>query len=263
MADVRKLLVIGSNHKEIAAKYSTALTTEEKRVKYKITEAPKLHVQYLKTVEEIIKTLQDNPNIPRQKEQIDEYIDIHKRYSAMDDFEFYHTLTEEYEHDENGDTITDENPNAHYQYEECYDERIRKNQMNEAPFADPLILKNGMKVYSAKVGDIDWDIVHLGKSDIYRAVWEICVDGREPINDDEKTAKMVMSNKKDYFASFNNVDEYIGHNCAFWCYGVATEDEYVECNGRDIDWTNGFYDRFIKPLPNDTVISVYQMRLLD
>lgn len=263
MADVRKLLVIGENHKDIAAKYSASLTMEEKRVKYKITEAPKLHIQYLETLEEIIKTIQNNPNIPRQKEQIQAYLDIYNRYSKMDDFQFYQTLTEDYEHDDDGNTVTDENPNAHYQYEECYDERIRKNQYNEAPFADPFILKNGMKVYTARVGDIDWDIVHLGKSDIYRAVWEICVDGREPINSDERQAKSVMSNKKDYFSSFKNVDEYIGHNCAFWCYGVATDGEYIECNGRDIDWTNNFYERFIKPLPEDTIISVYQIRLLD
>ena len=60
--------------------------------------------------------------------------------------------------------------------------------------------------------------MHLGKSDIYNSVWEICVDGREPINDDEKVAKEVMSNKKDYFATFMNKQEYIGHCCAFWTY---------------------------------------------
>lgn len=263
MANFRTLLVIGKDHKKIAAKYSaTNFVGGEKKVKYKLTEAPRLHVLYLKTVEEIIKSLQENPNVPHRQEQLDDYMDVYRRYSKMDDFMFYQALTEIYEHDENGDALTEENPNAHYQNEECYDEQVRNNQDNEAPFADPLILKDGTKAYSAKVGDVDWGVMHLGKTDIYSAVWEICVEGREPVNDDEKTAQTIMSNKNDYFSSFKNKEEYIGHCCAFWCYGVATADSYTECNGRDIDWTNNFYERYIKPLPDSCTISVYQMKLL-
>jgi hypothetical protein len=261
MSKFRTLLVIGENHEEIVKKYSTSLILDEKKVKYKITEAPKLHKQYLQLIELDLKVLKENPD--KNINAISEYEELYKLYSDMNDFDFYQTLIDNYETDDEGNVISDENPNAHYELEECYDKQIRINPDNEAPFADPFILKDGTKVYSAKKSEINWDIMHLGKSDIYKSVWEICVDGREPINDDEKVAKEVMSNKKDYFATFMNKQEYVGHCSAFWTYCIATKDNYIECAGRDIDWTNNFYDEYIKPLPDDTLLTIYQIKLID
>lgn len=263
MANFRTVMVIGEPHSDIIAKYSASTTKGSETVKYKITEAPKLHKLHLNVLETIIKTLQDNVNVPRRQEQLDEYKGQYQQCLDMDDFEFYEFLTENYEHDTDGNAITDENPNAYYEQECCFDDRIKKNQNDEAPFVDPFILKDGTKAYSAKVCDIDWNIMHLGKSAIYEAVWEICVEGRDPKTNDEETAKQVMSNKHDYFAMFNSKKEYVYHCSAFWTYGVATNDNYIECNGRDINWTNDFYDTYVKPLPNDTLLTLYQVKLID
>lgn len=264
MSNFRTLLVIGTNHKEIAAKYScTSTQGDEQIVRYKLTEAPKMHFQYMQTLDNIINTLQTNVNIPDREKQIDCYTKLYEQYSQMDDFEFFQELTKEYEHDTNGNAVTMENPDGNYMYEKCYDEDVRKDQTKESPFADPFILKDGTKAYSARVNEIEWADVHYAKADIYKNVWELCVEGREPQNDDEKQAKQIMGERKDYFAAFNSKEEYVGHCSAFWAYGVATEDGYTECTGRDIDWTNNFYDTFIKPLPGDTVISIYEIRLPD
>lgn len=255
----RTLLVIGNNPEEIAAKYSLDRKVA-KHKKCELNEAPKLHKNYLKELELTINALD---GVHGKEELVEAYRDLYDEYSEMDDFEFFQAITFDCDYDNDGDAVTDENPDAHYQFEKCYDERIRKDQNFEAPFSNPFILKDGTKAYSAKVDEIDWNVFHLAKSPIYEAVWEICVEGREPETDDERTAKEVMSNRDAYFRLFRNKDEYVWHCSAFWTYAVATKDEYVECVGRDIDWTNNFYNRFIKPLPPDETVTLFEIKLLD
>lgn len=255
----RTLLVIGDNPTEIAAKYSADRKVGEYQ-RYELNQAPKLHREYLEAVEQSIeaaKTLENSEALVRR------YQDLYDEYSEMDDFEFFQALTAGCGYDEDGNAMSDENPDAHYQHEKCYDDRVRKDQSFEAPFSDPLILKDGTKAYSATVGEVDWPKMHMYKAPIYRAVWEICVEGRKPETEDEKTAYDVMHRRQDYFRLFGNKDEYVGHCSAFWTYAVATEDSYCECSGRDIDWTNGFYDRFIKPLKDTDTVSVFEIKLLD
>lgn len=254
----RTLLVIGDNPDEIAAKYSSDRKVD-KHKKYELNQAPKLHRMYLESIEASIKALE---GVKEAELAVDYYKELYDEYKEMDDFEFFQALTQDCEYDREGDAFTDENPDAHYQYEKCYNDRILKDQDFEAPFCDPLILKDGTKAYKAKVGDVDWSKMHLAKAPVYRAVWEICVDGREPVNDDEKVAWDVMSGRDSYFKNFKNVDEYVSHSSAFWTYAVATEDNYYECTGRDIDWTNSFYDRFVKPLSPDDTVSIFEIKLL-
>ena len=257
----RTLLVIGDNPEEIAARYSADRKVDKYR-KYELNEAPKLHRQYLELLEKSIKSL-EGVGTEKSEAALEYYKDIYDEYKEMDDFEFFQALTQDCDHDSEGDALTDENPDAHYCYEKCYNDRILKDQSFEAPFSDPFILKDGTKAYTAKVRDIDWAKVHKAKAPVYRAVWEICVDGREPENDDEKVAFDVMKGRDAYFANFRTVDEYVNHCSAFWTYAVASKDGYHECTGRDIDWTNGFYDRFIKPLNPDETVSVFEMKLLE
>jgi hypothetical protein len=260
MRQFRTLLVIGENHDEIAKMYSKETNTTD-FVKYKLNDAPKLHKEHLSILETIIKTIKEKPDYEGKEVEISAYQDMYDSYKEMDDFEFYQVLTQEYQHNGDGDVIVNENPNGHYLKQKCYDEQIRANQNNEAPFVDPFILLDGTKAYSATVGEIDWDRVHLGKSPIYEAVWEICVEGRKPTTPDEEVALNVMGNKQNYFSNFKTKDEYVGHCSAFWTYAIATKDKYVECNGRDVDWTNNFYESNIKHLSDDTVISLYEIQI--
>ena len=253
----RTLLVIGDNHEEIAAKYSLD-TKVPKYLRYHFDDAAKLHKQDLKFIEAHIKAAQD-ANHP----MLDHFKDLYEEHLAMDDFEFYQQLTYGCTYDENGDAWSTENPDAHYQYEKCYDKRIRQDQRDEAPFSNPFILKDGLKVYSATKGEIDWAKVHMANTDIYYSAWAVCVDDKEPETEDERLIKSSFSNRKEYFANFKNAEEYVQHSCAFWTYGVATAEKYM-CGEQEtaIDWTTNFYKRFIEPASPDTRFTLYEIKLL-
>ena len=255
----RTVLVIGENHRDIAAKYS-ADTKVGKYERYELNQAPKLHREYIKSIEATIRRLEGAEEFEKI---VGMYRDMLEEYREMDDFEFFQVLTSGCEYDKDGNALSDENPDAHYQFEKCYDDRIRADQRFEAPFSDPLILKDGTKAYSAKAGDVDWPMMHMRKAPLYRVVWEVCVDGRPPENEDEETAYKVMNGRTAYFANFKDKEEYAGHCSAFWTYGVATEEGYTECGGNDIEWTNGFYDRFVKGLEPSETVSIYEVKLLD
>lgn len=253
----RTLLVIGDNHEEIAAKYS--LDTEvPKYLRYKFDDAEKLHKEHLKVIEAHILAAQET-NHP----MLDHFKDMYEEYLAMDDFEFYQQLTYGCTYDEDGNAWSTENPDAHYQYQKCYDKRIRQDQRDEAPFSNPFILKNSMKVYSAKKGEIDWEKMHMANTGIYYAAWEVCVNDKEPETEEERLIKSNFSNRKDYFKNFKDADEYVQHSCAFWTYGVATADNYV-CGEQStaIDWTTNFYKRFIENMDDSTQISIYEIKLI-
>lgn len=253
----RTLLVIGDNHKEIAAKYSLD-TKVEPYIRYRFDDAETLHIKYLKVLESMIKKAQET-----NQKLADKYKEMYEEYLAMDDFEYYQQLTYGCKYDENGDAWSTENPWAHYQYERCYDTRIKQDQRNEANFSNPFILKDGKKAYSALKGEIDWPKNHMYNTEIYQSAWDICVNGKEPVTDEEKLIKQNFSRRHDYFNNFKSVDEYIKHSCSFWTYGVATEDEYVSGDNEDaIQWTTNFYDRFIKDLPDDTRLTIYEIKLL-
>lgn len=253
----RTLLAIGENHDEIVKKYSLD-TQVEPYIRYKFSEAEQLHAKYLNVLENMIKSAK---NIDQTL--ADKYNEMYDEYCKMDDFEYYQQLTYGCKYDENGDAWSTENPNAHYQYEKCYDKRIQQNQMNEANFSNPLILKNGRKAYSALNNDIDWPKNHMYNTEIYRSAWDICVNGVEPVTNEEKLIKRNFSKRQDYFRNFKNADEYIAHNCSFWCYGIATESEYMSCDSvNPVEWTTNFYDRFIKDLGDNERLSIYEIKLL-
>lgn len=253
----RTLLVIGENHLEIAKKYSLD-TKVEPYIRYHFDDAEKLHIKYLKVLENLIKTYQDV-----SQKVADKYKEMYDEYCEMDDFEYYQQLTYGCQYDEDGNAWSTENPWAEYQYERCYDKRIKQDQRNEANFSNPLILKNGKKAYSALVKEIDWEKNHMYNTEIYQSAWDICVNGKEPVTEEEKLIKQNFGRRKDYFSNFKSADEYIKHNCSFWTYGVATDEKYI-CADKDnaIDWTTNFYDRFIKDLNPDERLSIYEIKLL-
>ena len=253
----RTLLVIGENHSEIAKKYSLD-TQVEPYIRYRFDDVEKLHTTHMKTLEMLIKSVQDT-----NRELAEKYRAMYEECREMDDFENYQQLTYGCKYDDNGDAWSTENPNAHYQYERCYDKRIRQDQRDWGNFSNPLILKDGTLAYSALVGEIDWPKNHMAKVDSYRAMWEICVEGREPLTEEERLIKNNFGKRKEYFKNFKSVDEFIAHGCSFWCYGVATEDSYV-CGNTDnpIEWTTSFFDRFVKTLPDSMRISIYEIKLI-
>lgn len=254
----RTLLVIGDNHEEIVKLYSLD-TMVKPYLRYKFDNKTKYHIDQMQILEKQIQAIQDtNPKLCNM------YKDLYKKTSEMDDFEFYQQLTDGCIYDDKGDAWSVENPNAYYHFEKCYDKRIKEDQRNEAPFSNPFILKDGTKAYSAKMKDIDWSKNHMVNTDMYRITWEICVDGRKPENEEEQLIYDTLHLKQVYFENFDNIDTYITHNTAFWTYGVATSEKY-ECGKQDtaIEWTTQFFDKYIKNLPEETVLTIYEIKLID
>jgi len=73
-----------------------------------------------------------------------------------------------------------------------------------------------------------------------------------------------MGNRTEYFAQFKNKEQYVKHSTSFFTYGVATQKWYREVDHTisDMDWVSGFYDRFIKNLEGDPLLSIYEVRSL-
>ena len=257
----RIILVIGDNHEEIVKKYS-ADTTVDKYLFMKFDDAAINKENRLKMIEGVLTT----PTIPLSEVQRDIYKNLYLDLKEMDVFEYYQNVTEGCIYDEEtGDAYSTKNPNAFYQYERCPQKRwIKLNE--ESTFSNPFVLLNGEKSYSARVGDIDWPKMHMTNTAPYEAAWEMVVEGRKPTNRQEKHIYDVMKNKTDYFTeNFKDKDEYIKHSCSFWCYGVATNDWYKEVDYTisDKEWVSTFYDKFIKTLDNNELLTIYEVKGLD
>lgn len=268
-SNFRTLLVIGDNHEAIAQKYSLD-TKVTPYIKTKLDDADKLYKSRLRIVEMCTdKAREEYESATTEEEknarqaQLDVWNTTLSNFRKLDSFAYYQAITKGCWYDDNGDAWTDENPNAHYKFQKCYDYRIKADQEDEAPFSNPFILKDGTKAYIAKVKDIDWDKVHMANTDLYYSAWEVCVEDKVPENEDERLIKNSFSNRKEYFSNFKDADEYVAHSCAFWTYGVATEKEYLSGDKEDsIKWTTGFFNRFIKKLDGETLLSIYEIKLL-
>ena len=221
----RTVLVIGENHEELIKKYS-ADSKVEMYVKCRLDDAEKLHNRFLKLIESIL----DSKELTISESQRENYKKL------------YLTIKESYE------------------------DRLR-NTGEEGPFSNPFWLNDATKSYSARLKDICWERIHLydKEMEIYDRAWEIVVNGDEPKNEKEERIKVNMTGKLGYFLSFKDKDEYIKHSCSFWCYGVVDENGYDEITYQvsDKQWVSEFYDKYIKPLKGNPLLTIYEVRSLN
>lgn len=178
----------------------------------------------------------------------------------MTDFEYYLMICNGCRFDEEtGDALSDVNKIAEYQYATCYDEICRKCGENVG-FIQPFILKDGTLAFKAKKGEIDWEKLHNANLDEYRTVWELCVDKREPVDDEEKQIYEDNYQSVNYFNIFNTIDEYLIHNCSFWCDGIIIDGKYIKRKNDQREWEEKFFKKFIKPLGEDTQLTLYEAK---
>ena len=258
----RTVLVIGDNHEELIRKYS-ADTKVERYVKCTLDDAEKLHKSFLKLIE----TMLNCKELKLTESQIENYKKLYLNIKEMSDFEYYQYYTRGCFYDEEtGDALTDENPEAHYKYEKCYEESLRtKNE--EGPFSNPFWLNDATRSYSARYNDICWERMHMfeGECELYRRAWELTVNDDEPKNEQEVKIKTNMMGRLGYFLNFGSKEEYVTHSCSFWCYGVINEDGYNEVtyNVSDKEWVANFFDRYIKPIKGNPLLTIYEVRSLN
>lgn len=172
------------------------------------------------------------------------------RVENMSDSDYYLELTSDYDLDEtSGDVILTKNPNGRYNW--C---RLGKD------LSLPLINKNGEEVFQARKCDVDWSKVHGNKTATYEAVWDLCVGGKTPETEIEKRLYENMKDKTAYFKFFGDKDTYVKSNTYFWGFAFVDENGWTEMEDgvSQIEWINNFYDRFIKNLSDNALISVYE-----
>jgi hypothetical protein len=164
--------------------------------------------------------------------------------------EFYLDLTEDYERDkETGDALTTENPDGKWS-------SYRLGKL----FSIPFVLNDGTETFQARKGDINWELMHLHGGEIYGRAWEMVMEGSEPANDHERQIFENMRARTAYFEKYGTKENYILVNTAFWAYAFVTKDGWLELED-DMDqfqWVGRFYETFIDPLPDDTLLTIYE-----
>ena len=101
----------------------------------------------------------------------------------------------------------------------------------------------------------------LHGGEIYRRAWEMVMEGSEPVNDYEKQIYENMKARTAYFEKFGTKENYVLSNTAFWAYAFVTKTgNWLELED-DMDqfvWVGKFYESFIDPLPDDTLLTIYE-----
>lgn len=239
------VMVAGDNPMELLKSYDMSLKTEP-YVEYRFEDAEKMQKNAIKVLNALLEKPKQCGLTDFQIQMFQERL---KAMSAMAPFDYYVSLTQGLYYDENGDALSDKNKNG--KWKTCTEGRN---------FALPLILNDGTTSYSAFNKDIDWGKMHMANTKIYQQTWEVCVDKRPPVNDEEKVIVKRMAGKENYFANFKNKEDYIIYNCAYWNYAYVDADGWKDINDApsSTEWIVGFYKNFITPLPPDTLISIYE-----
>lgn len=248
------ILVIGDEPEDIIKKYSLS-TTVDKHLKIKRDDAQKLLNKHIKTIKQFL----ESDKIKLTDNQKNYFKELYLSYKEMDDFDYFLEITKGCTYDEEtGDAYTTENPDAkfqtYYMDEKC-------------PFAEPFYLNDGTISYSAKIKDIDWGKMHMNheKVALCKRVWELMVGGEQPKTNQEEQIVKNWENNVTYFNNFNSCEEYTIHTCSYWNYGVTDGKKFTEVDYTvsDKEWVATFYDKYIKDLNPETLLTVCEVRKLD
>lgn len=237
-------IVAGEQPEVLMSPYDKHIETEP-TVVYKYEDAEKLKEHYLNVYQAVVNSdkIPDGPF----KEDAKDKLEIIRNQSAQ---EFYLDLTEDYERDpETGDAITKENPNGKWS-------SYRMGKL----FSVPFVLKDGKETFQAKKGDINWEVMHLHGGEIYDRAWDMVMEGSEPQNEYEQQIYKNMNARTAYFEKFGTKENYVLSNTAFWGYAFVSENGWLELE-EDMDqfvWVRNYYERFIDPLPDDTLLTIYE-----
>lgn len=240
-------IVAGDNPKEMMKQYSGEKDVDPYIV-YKYNDANKIKTCTIKYYEQ----LKEVSNIPFEIEYLtNSIIDLNE----MSDDEFFETLCEDnpdYYISENGDIMSNKNPQAHYSH--CNIGKL---------LSVPFLTKDGREVYQAKKSDIAWDKIHLNGGEAYKRVWEMVMEDSKPCDEHEQVLYDNMYDKIYYFQKFENKENYIISNTAFWAYAFVS-DETGWLDASDIEdqfmWMNNFYNLYIKNLPEDTLLTIFECK---
>ena len=253
------MLVIGPNPDERVQMFSKEIGSDP-FVVYRKSEAAQIQLDYIKEfkryisdIEDAISKEKDEETLKPLKNQLEIATAGLYDLTQQSPEDFFEDLQYGKDLDEEGNIITYYNKNGKF------------SVINRAGrFANPFILKNGQEKFQTVAGDVDWDKIHLSEPAVntYTRLWEMCVEGSEPQNETEQGFYENMKNRQEYFASFNNKDTFVASNTALWYYAVVdAENNYHDPTSEDVEefkWMIDFFDRFLKDLPDDQMLTIYE-----
>ena len=243
------VMVVGDDPKTILEKYDVDKKVEP-YVKYKFLQAEKYKETAIKVSQKLLEDASLTMITPQVKSALEENV---KRLKMLSAFDYYRQLTEGMYYNEDGDALTDKNPDGKWKTA-----HIGRN------FSIPLTLTNGKETYSAKCSEVDWSKMHLNNQEVYRSAWEMVVEGRKPQTEEEKTIYNAMKDKDVYFSKFKDKDAYVNYSTAYWNFAYVDKDGWFDMEGEDEHkWINTFYDRFVTKIGEDEVISIYECTIND
>lgn len=242
------VMVVGDNPQKIMEKYSYDLKVEP-YIKYKYELAQTYHQNAIDSLSEILKN-QDTIGLPSW------YTDgIKTRLSYIKSetpFEYYQTLTAGMHYTEDGDALSEQNPNGHWKT--CH---IGRN------FAIPFILKDGSTSYSAIKENIDFDAMDNKDSDIYRRTWELVMENESLATAQDKQIYEAMKDKTRYLSRFHSKEKYVLYNTKYWAYAVVSDehgwqDADTLYKGNVFTWIMNFRQNIVDKLPLESKVSIYE-----
>lgn len=241
--DFFEVLVAGDNPTELIKPYDDKIEVDEYIV-YKFKDAKKIKQKRLDVYKSIIDT-NVSPGITNYYKE--EYTEL----SKMGDEDAYFYLTSEYDYDNEGNAVSTKNPKGKYMF-------FQKGKL----FSVPFITVDGREVYQAKKGEIDWLKMHLHGSEIYRAAWEMVMEGKKPKNEYEENIYKNMKERTAYFQNFGTKENYVIYSTAFWAYAFVDKKDWYELEEtmNQYEWVSNFYERFIDPLPDDTLLTIFECK---
>jgi hypothetical protein len=232
-------MVVGDNPKQLVEKYDANLNVTP-YVKYKYLDAAKIK----KTAETIMEGTLKKCENGFKKNYLQQNLE---KLRSMSDFEYYQLITKGMYYDEDGNAMSEKNPNG--KWEKC---NIGRN------YCIQLILKNGTESLQAKKGDVDWDKLNFADKELYEVTWDLCHNARKPENDTEKKIYENMKDKHKYFENFKDKKDYVIRT-AYWNYAFLSKNGWEDMEGcNDTEWMKNFYDKFVRPLDDDTLITIYE-----
>jgi len=242
--DYFSVLVIGNNPDDEILKYDIMDDVSKPYIIYSYSDVNKIRKDRIKFYEEFKKNTNDQKIINGINEQLD-------NLNSMSDSEYYTSLGELYSYDSDKNIISTENQMG--KWITCdKGGRIFSNYLKN--FND-----NG--VVSVQKKDIDWKLTHM-KSDrvnLYNRTWDLCVNKTPPENEKDKVILHNMRNYSSYFSNFKDKQQYVEMNCSFWTYAVIYKGFWIDMENRnEMDWIIDFYNEYIKPLPDDTLLTIYE-----
>jgi hypothetical protein len=133
---------------------------------------------------------------------------------------------------------------------------------------DPMY-KDG--VDQARFGDVDWDKMNTDPElfEKYSRQWELIVEGDKPKNKEEENIINYNFYKPEYYTEkYGNKETYVKALMMFSTYAVLKDGKWFEpgemgwfgmssaSNEDKLDFELNFYNKFLKDLPDDALLTV-------